>query len=245
MRYFHETMGRYFVTLTDHGGNATPVCSPCDSCPFTHPRSTGLLFATALLDPLLILLFSFVAAGPSVCARRSWPDRLRANDLYMFGTDWPGRRCQRLMAALGLASARSRCGAGTWAARCCLRGESALPGIAVLACWCRRSGGLRCTARRPRVAVAARDAARARRHGARVVVAAPAVASCGAVVGGAVASAWIGWARKPRADQRYHVNHVSFHASCRPITRPGRWRTTGRASGPGRAVRDRHRGLPC
>ena len=106
MRYFHETMGRdYFSTLTDHGGNATPVWLTVAHLMFAHASaSNALLFVTGLLDPLLILLFAFVA-GRTFGWRTAFVCVIvfGATDLYMFGTDWAGATLRNdWMAALGL-----------------------------------------------------------------------------------------------------------------------------------------------
>jgi len=64
MAFFWRTMGPggYLGSLRDHGGNATPAWLLMAHLLFRHATaSEGLLLATGLLDPLLLLLFFGVA----------------------------------------------------------------------------------------------------------------------------------------------------------------------------------------
>ncbi|HEX7598390.1 MAG TPA: discoidin domain-containing protein [Polyangia bacterium] len=65
MRYFADTMGEadYLGSMQDHGGDATPAWILPAYLLFSHlPASEATLTATALIDPLLILLLFFVVA---------------------------------------------------------------------------------------------------------------------------------------------------------------------------------------
>ncbi len=107
MRFFWRTMGPndYLGSLLDHGGNATPVWLAQANLLFRGMRaSEPALTATALLDPLLMLLTFF-------CIARSFGLRTMlvcaivfgATDFPIFGSDWAGStlRCD-WMATLGL-----------------------------------------------------------------------------------------------------------------------------------------------
>jgi hypothetical protein len=94
MRYFRENMGvrDYLGSMSDHGGNATPVWFLFGYALFANaPASNTTLTITAMLDPLLLL----VAFG---CIWRAFGLRTMlvsaiifgANDFYMFGTCWAG-----------------------------------------------------------------------------------------------------------------------------------------------------------
>lgn len=94
MRYFRENMGvrDYLGSMSDHGGNATPVWFLFGHLMFAnaHANNTTLTI-TAMLDPLLLL----IAFG---CVWRAFGFRTMlvcaivfgANDFYMFGTCWAG-----------------------------------------------------------------------------------------------------------------------------------------------------------
>ena len=216
MRYFHETMGRdYFTTLTDHGGNATPVWLTVAHFMFAHASaSNALLFVTGLLDPLLILLFAFVA-GRTFGWRTAFVCVIvfGATDLYMFGTDWAGATLRNdWMAALGLGVCalkvrRWYLGGALLAYAGMIR---AFPGIAVMGLavpplwWLYDQRASEADAARFR-ARARGDAARDwRRRGHRVAL----VALSSAVLS---PSAWVGWAKKAAVlTSGYHVNHVSL-----------------------------------
>jgi hypothetical protein len=94
MRYFRQTMGveDYLSSLTDHGGNATPVWFTVARLLFFRSSANSVtLLVTALLDPVLLLLMFFAiyrAYGP----RTMFVAMIvfGANDFYMFGTNWVG-----------------------------------------------------------------------------------------------------------------------------------------------------------
>jgi hypothetical protein len=94
MRYFRQTMGvqDYLSSLTDHGGNATPVWFTMARLLFFRTYANhATLFVTALLDPLLLLLMFlaiFRAYGPRTMLLSMIV--FGANDFYMFGTNWAG-----------------------------------------------------------------------------------------------------------------------------------------------------------
>ena len=94
MRYFRQTMGvqDYLSSLTDHGGNATPVWFTMARLLFFRTYANhATLFVTALLDPLLLLLMFlaiFRAYGPKTMLLSMIV--FGANDFYMFGTNWAG-----------------------------------------------------------------------------------------------------------------------------------------------------------
>jgi hypothetical protein len=94
MAYFASTMGTYgyFDGLNDHGGNATPFWFLVTHCLFVYTTASDhILYATALLDPVLLILLAFVVARSFglipmlVCATL-----FGATDIYMFGTTWAG-----------------------------------------------------------------------------------------------------------------------------------------------------------
>jgi hypothetical protein len=218
MRYFHETMGRdYFTTLTDHGGNATPVWLTVAHFMYAHASaSNGLLFVTGLLDPLLILLFAFVA-GRTFGWRTAFVCVIifGATDLYMFGTDWAGSTLRNdWMAALGLGVCalkvrRWYLGGALLAYAGMIR---AFPGVAVMGLavpplwwlWDRRSS-------RP----SWRELARTHEGSLRAIGAAAVTVLALVALSSIVLSpsAWVGWAKKAAVlTSGYHVNHVSYHS---------------------------------
>ena len=112
MLYFQDTMGRdYFSTMSDHGGNATPVWLTVAHFLFRWlPASNATLLFGAALDPLLLLVFAWVVARV-YSARTAFFCLLvfGANDYYMFGTDWAGATLRHdWMIALGLGAAALR-----------------------------------------------------------------------------------------------------------------------------------------
>ena len=63
MKYFADSMGEadYMASLQEHGGDATPAWILPAYLLFSHlPAGEGVLTATGLIDPLLILLLFFV-----------------------------------------------------------------------------------------------------------------------------------------------------------------------------------------
>jgi hypothetical protein len=107
MRYFWRTMGPpdYLGSLSDHGGNATPVWLALANLLFRGlPASERTLTCTALLDPLL-LLCTFICIGRSFGLRAMLLCVLvfGATDFPMFGSDWAGSTLRfDWMATLGL-----------------------------------------------------------------------------------------------------------------------------------------------
>jgi hypothetical protein len=107
MRFFWVSMGEgdYLGSLSDHGGNATPVWLALAHLLFAPMvASERALTVTALLDPLLLLL-------TFVCIARSFGLRAMlvclivfgASDFPMFGSDWAGSTLRfDWMATLGL-----------------------------------------------------------------------------------------------------------------------------------------------
>jgi hypothetical protein len=107
MRYFRENMGvgDYLGSMSDHGGNATPVWITIAHFIFMNTHaSNNTLFITAMLDPLLLLI-AFVAIGRVFGVRTMLVCMVLfgANDFYMFGTNWAGATLRHdWMAYLGL-----------------------------------------------------------------------------------------------------------------------------------------------
>jgi hypothetical protein len=94
MRYFRQAMGTtdYLNSITDHGGNATPVWFTIARALFFWTNaSNATLVATALLDPLLLLLM-FLAIGRAYGVRTMLMAMIvfGANDFYMYGSNWAG-----------------------------------------------------------------------------------------------------------------------------------------------------------
>jgi hypothetical protein len=92
MRYFRETMGDrgYLDSLTDHGGNATPVWIAIGHLIFAKTTATNTtLILTGLLDPLLLLV-AFLAIWRTFGVRTMLVSMavFGANDFYMFGSNW-------------------------------------------------------------------------------------------------------------------------------------------------------------
>ena len=94
MRYFRLNMGvrDYLGSMSDHGGNATPVWMSIAHLMFAKTAASNkTLFIAALLDPLLLLI-AFVAIGRTFGVRTMLVSIVLfgANDFYMFGTNWGG-----------------------------------------------------------------------------------------------------------------------------------------------------------
>jgi hypothetical protein len=107
MRYFRETMGvkDYLWSLTDHGGNATPVWIFVARLLFAHAKaSDATLIATGLLDPLLLaILFVVVARTFGIRTMLVSIVVFGATDFYMFGSNWAGATLRDdWMVAVGL-----------------------------------------------------------------------------------------------------------------------------------------------
>jgi hypothetical protein len=94
MRYFRQAMGvpDYLGSITDHGGNATPLWFTVARLLFFKTyASESTLLVGALLDPLLLLLM-FLAIGRAYGVRTMLVSMVifGANDFYMFGSNWAG-----------------------------------------------------------------------------------------------------------------------------------------------------------
>ncbi len=94
MRYFRENMGvrDYLGSMSDHGGNATPVWFLFGHALFRNAwASNTTLTITAMLDPILMIIAlglvwrAFGVRTALICAIV-----FGANDFYMFGTCWAG-----------------------------------------------------------------------------------------------------------------------------------------------------------
>ncbi|MCC6213570.1 MAG: hypothetical protein IT376_01785 [Polyangiaceae bacterium] len=113
MRYFREDLGTrdYLGTMHDHGGNATPVWLAIAHLIFAKTQaSDATLFATAMLDPALLLL-AFLAVWRAFGLRTMLVSAVvfGANDFYMFGSNWAGatlRHDWMAYLALGLCALR-------------------------------------------------------------------------------------------------------------------------------------------
>lgn len=107
LRYFWEAMGTpaYLRSMSDHGGNATPVWLAVAGLLFgPTAASESTLLAFAALDPLLLLVFA--AACWRVFGARTALVALvvfGANDFTMFGSNWAGATLRNdWMVCLGL-----------------------------------------------------------------------------------------------------------------------------------------------
>lgn len=94
MAYFWETMGTgsYLGSMSDHGGNATPVWMSIAYLMYAHAdASNTVLLWGAALDPLLLLIFA-VFVWRSFGAQTALVSLIvfGANDFYMFGSNWAG-----------------------------------------------------------------------------------------------------------------------------------------------------------
>jgi len=94
MRYFRQQMGvdDYLGSMSDHGGNATPVWIAIAKILYSHTNASNeTLLLGALLDPLLLGIMLFmVARAFGVRTMLMAAIMFGANDFYMFGTDWAG-----------------------------------------------------------------------------------------------------------------------------------------------------------
>jgi hypothetical protein len=113
MRYFRMTMGTkdYLFTLTDHGGNATPVWILVANLIFSPTTaSDATLVAGAMIDPLL--LFAMFVAIARTFGLRTMLICLTVfgtTDFYMFGSNLVGSTMRYdWMAALGLGACALR-----------------------------------------------------------------------------------------------------------------------------------------
>ena len=143
MKWFLDSMGRrdYLGSITDHGGNATPVWLIGGWLLFRDAvASESLLTATALLDPLL-LAAAFLAIGRAFGTRVALYALVLfgATDFYQFGSNLLGSTLrQDWLAALGLgiaalASGRAALGGALLAYGGLIRAFPALAAIFLLA----------------------------------------------------------------------------------------------------------------
>lgn len=120
MRYFWESMGTpmYLRSMSDHGGNATPVWLTVAALLFgPTTASEATLLATAALDPLLLLLFAF-ACWRVFGARTALISLVvfGANDFAMFGSNWAGATLRNdWMVCVGLGVVALAAGRHRWA----------------------------------------------------------------------------------------------------------------------------------
>src|SRR6185369_11083642 len=210
----------YFSTLTDHGGNATPVWLTIAHFLFAGVHaSNGLLFATALLDPLLVLLFAIVI-GRTYGWKTSFVCLLvfGANDVYMFGTDWAGSTLRNdWMVAVGLGAAALKARRWNWAGF--LLGYAGLirafPAIAVLGLFIPVGWWVYERRRDDGQFPSLRETWRAHEGTARTLlaVAVTVVVLAGLSAAVLTPSAWVGWAKKAAVlTSGMHVNHVSLRS---------------------------------
>jgi F5/8 type C domain len=94
MRYFRENMGvrDYLGSMSDHGGNATPVWFLFGHMLFAHAwASNQTLTYTALLDPILLAIaLAMIWRAFGIRTALVAGIIFGANDFYMFGTCWAG-----------------------------------------------------------------------------------------------------------------------------------------------------------
>ena len=115
MSYFWKAMGRsaYLDSLRDHGGNATPAwLLPAYWIFRTADASESTFLWTALLDPLLLLLF-FLVAWRSFGLQTALVCMVAygATSVYQFGSNWGGstlRSDWMVLIGLGVCALKSR-----------------------------------------------------------------------------------------------------------------------------------------
>jgi hypothetical protein len=94
MRYFRENMGvrDYLGSMSDHGGNATPVWFLFGYALFHNAvASNATLTRTAMLDPiLLVIALALMWRAFGIRTALISAIIFGANDFYMFGTCWAG-----------------------------------------------------------------------------------------------------------------------------------------------------------
>ncbi|MCC6900173.1 MAG: hypothetical protein IT377_14435 [Polyangiaceae bacterium] len=120
MRYFRENMGvrDYLGSMSDHGGNATPVWFLFGHALFKNAwASNQTLTLTAMLDPILLIAAlgmiwrAFGIRTALICAIV-----FGANDYYMFGTCWAGATLRHdWLAYLAMGIALLKLEKWTWA----------------------------------------------------------------------------------------------------------------------------------
>lgn len=113
MGYFRRTMGTeaYLGSMRDHGANATPPWLTTARLLFVGTEASDrTLLATALLDPLLLLVM-FVAIGHAFGLRAMLVAAVvfGANDFYMYNSNWVGSTLRHdWLAFLGIGIAALR-----------------------------------------------------------------------------------------------------------------------------------------
>jgi hypothetical protein len=221
MRYFRQIMGvqDYLGSITDHGGNATPVWFTVARLLFFRtPASDTTLLVGALLDPLLLLLM-FLAIGRAYGIGTMFASMIifGANDFYMFGSNWAGATLRHdWLAYLGIGVAALK--VERWAAGGALLAFAALirafPALALLgavmpigwAVWDERG---------EHGARAILAALRQRRDLVRIVIGAAICVIAAGLVSSFVFSfgAWGDWLRKVAAlDHDPSTNETSLRA---------------------------------
>jgi len=220
MRYFRQTMGvdDYLGSLTDHGGNATPVWFSEARLLFSRAGAcNGTLLAAALLDPLLLLAM-FAAIGRSFGIKTMLVSMVvfGANDFYMFGTNWAGATLRHdWLALLGLGICALK--VERWALGGALLAFAAMirafPALALAGCivpfgwsiWESRHAGGRW---RPHLG-------QEYRHGVRIALGAALCAVALALASSLILSpsAWMDWLHKVSLlDRNGSTNEISLRA---------------------------------
>ncbi|MBE7485817.1 MAG: hypothetical protein HS104_38325 [Polyangiaceae bacterium] len=120
MRYFRENMGvrDYLGSMSDHGGNATPVWFLFGHAMFKNAwASNQTLTITAMLDPiLLVIALAMIWRAFGVRTALVSAIVFGANDFYMFGTCWAGATLRHdWLAYLAMGIALLKLERWTWA----------------------------------------------------------------------------------------------------------------------------------
>jgi hypothetical protein len=220
MRYFRLNMGThdYLGSMADHGGNATPAWFAIAHLVFARTHaSNGTLLATALLDPLLMLI-AFIAIWRTFGVRTMLVALIvfGANDFYMFGTDWFGSTLRAdwmaylALGACALKTQRFKLAGGLIGMSAMMRAFPllALVGAAIPALWWL----VRETSRR-RALPRWRDILREQRPIVEVAGGALVVAVGMLALSSIMFSpgAWVSWLQKVSVlDASPHLNHISL-----------------------------------
>ena len=120
MRYFRENMGvrDYLGSMSDHGGNATPVWFLFGHALFKNAwASNQTLTITAMLDPILLAV-ALAMMWRAFGIRTALVSAIvfGANDYYMFGTCWAGATLRHdWLAYLAMGIALLKLEKWTWA----------------------------------------------------------------------------------------------------------------------------------
>lgn len=115
MRYFRENMGvrDYLGSMSDHGGNATPVWFLFGHALFRNAwASNQTLTITAMLDPILLAIaLAMIWRAFGIRTALVSAIVFGANDFYMFGTCWAGATLRHdwlAYLAMGIAALKLR-----------------------------------------------------------------------------------------------------------------------------------------